>query len=85
MSNECLFFKNFLITLEDSIFEEPISVINVFEEIKLLIFKISFLYSLIGVQKIIRSEFTTPSFNDFTIIPGNFNFFILAILDFDFS
>ena len=79
------FFKNFLIILEDSIFEEPISVINVFGEMKLLIFKISFLYSLIGVQKIIRSELTTPSFNDFTIVPGNLIFFILAIFDFDFS
>ena len=53
--------------------------------VKSLIFKIIFLYSLIGVQKIIRSELTTHSFNDFKIIPGNFNFFILAIFDFDFS
>ena len=33
-----------------------------------------FLYSLIGVQKIIKSELLTPSFNDLTIVPGNFNF-----------
>ena len=85
MSNECLFFKNFLITLEDSIFEEPISVINVFEEIKLLIFKISFLYSLIGVQKIINSVFKTASCNLLTKIPGNFNFLIFFKFLFDFS
>jgi len=51
----------------------------------LFIFKIRFLYSLIGVQKIIRSELTTPFFNDFKIIPGSFNFFILEIFEFDFS
>ena len=56
-----------------------------FDEINLLIFKIIPLYSLIGVQKIIKSEFTTPSFSDFTIVPGNLNFFILVIFDFDFS
>ena len=48
------FFKNFFIIFVDSIFEDPMSVINVFGEIKLLIFIIRFLYSLIGVQKIIR-------------------------------
>ena len=26
----------------------------------------------------------TPSFNDFTIVPDNFNFFILLIFNFDF-
>ena len=71
--------------LEESIFEEPISVIKVLVEIRLLIFKISPLYSLIGVQKIIKSELTTPSSNDFTIVPGSLNFFILVIFDFDFS
>ena len=79
------FFKNFFIILEEPIFEEPISVIDVFGKMNLLISKISFLYSLIGVQKIIKSELTTPSFNDFIIIPGNLNFFILEIFNFDFS
>ena len=68
--------------MEEPIFEEPISVINVFAEMKLLIFKISSLYSLIGVQKIIRSELTTPVFNEFVIIPDSFNFFILEINNF---
>ena len=33
----------------------------------------------------IKSELLVPSFNDLTIVPGNFNLFILAIFDFDFS
>ena len=41
--------------------------------------------SKIETTKIIKSELTTPIFNDLTIVPGNFNLFILAIFDFDFS
>ena len=74
-----------LIISIDLCFDEPISVIICFVVKFLLIFKIVFLYSLIGVQKIIRSELTTPSFNDFTIVPGNLNFFILATFAFDLS
>ena len=51
----------------------------------LLILRINFLYSLIGVQKIINSDFETASFKFLTIIPGNFNFFIFDIFFFDFS
>ena len=36
-------------------------------------------------EKIIKSKLGMISFNDFIIFPDNFNFFIFAILDFDFS
>ena len=38
-----------------------------------------------GVHKIIKSDFVTPSSNYLTILPGNFNFFILEIFEIDFS
>ena len=61
------------------------SVIIVFGKIRLLILRIIFLYSLIGVQKKIRSELITPSFKVLTIVPGNLNLLILTRFDFDFS
>jgi len=80
LSPKISFFKNFLIIFEDSIFEEPISVIIVLGDKNLFILRIRFLYSLIGVHKIIKSDFFTPSSNFFIIIPGSFNFFILEYL-----
>tara|TARA_B100000886_G_scaffold264394_1_gene188902 strand:- start:201 stop:422 length:222 start_codon:yes stop_codon:yes gene_type:complete len=70
---------------DDSVFDEPISVISVFGEIVLLISRISFLYSLVDVQTITKFEFAKPSFSDLTIIPVNLSLFILEIFDFDFS
>ena len=52
---------------------------------KLFILGIIFLYSLIGVQKIIKSALITPSLRDFIILPGKLSFFIFKIFFFDFS
>ena len=53
-----LILKLFII-FEVSIFEEPISVITFLFDKDLFILRIKFLYSLIGVLKIIRSDFFT--------------------------
>ena len=41
--------------------------------------------SKIESSKIIRSELITAASNELTMVPGNFNFLILEIFDFDFS
>ena len=51
------FFKKFFIIFDVSIFEEPISVIIFLLDKDLFILRIKFLYSLIGVLKIIKSDF----------------------------
>ena len=38
-----------------------------------------------GVQKIIKLDFVTASFNELTTFPGNLSFLILDIFFFDFS
>ena len=80
-----VFFKFFLIIAADSNFDDPTSVIICLGFKYLLIFKIIFLYSLIGVQKIIKSDFITASSSFLTITQGNLSFFIFVIFFFNFS
>ena len=73
-------------TLEEGIINSDLIIVcTPMSEYKKLILKIIFLYSLIGVQKIINSDCGTASFNFLNKTLCNFNFFILSKLFFDLS